>query len=140
MKNKKTVNVFIVILITFSLISITVKINEYKQRGSFTQEKWFKEPDKRYLIVKDMLKKHDFANMTKEQVINLLGEPDDAREAGGMPIGTYDSGKTVNLLNNGNSICFFTKTGGFPEEFKGFYLMFDNNGKVIDYAMIHFTT
>lgn len=140
MKNKKVTYVLVVLLIVLSGTFILVKVNQYKQRYSFIQEKWFKEPNKRFLIVEDMIKKHDFASMTKEQVINLLGEPDDNWGSGGVSIRTYDRNKPVDLLNNENSICYFTKTGQFAEEFNGFYLMFDSNGRVIDYSIIHFTT
>jgi hypothetical protein len=118
---------------------IKVQANKYKQRVTFTQEKWFAEPINRFEIVKDMIKKHDLANMTKEEVINLLGESDDKTKIPGLAIGTSNKNKTIDL-NNPNSIYYFTKTGKTPEDFHGFYIMFDNNGEVSDYAIIHFTT
>jgi hypothetical protein len=140
LKKKQVTYVLILLLIMLSGTFIIIKVNQYKRSITFTKEKWFEVPNKRFLIVKDMINKHDFANMTKEQVINLLGEPGDGWGSGGVPVRTYDSSKPVDLLYNKNSVCYFTKTGQFAEEFRGFYLMFDNNGKVIDYAIIHFTT
>ncbi|MGH4123803.1 MAG: hypothetical protein ACREV6_12830 [Clostridium sp.] len=139
MKKKGIIYLVIIVVIIFGGAIITVKTNQYKQRVTFTQEKWVAEPNKRFVIVKDMIKKHNFDNMTKEDVINLLGEPDNKGKADGFARGISNRKKTVDL-NNSNSICYFTKTGQMPEDFNGFYIMLDNNGKVSDYAIIHFTT
>jgi hypothetical protein len=114
-----------------------IKINEYKDKSFFTQDKWIKEPDKRDLIVENMLEKHDLKKMTKEQVIDLLGKTDKKYEGGRMlprlnknPINPSDP----------NIIFYFTKKGLMPEEVSGLYVIFDDKGKVIDYAIVDFTT
>lgn len=140
MKNKRLTYLLIALVIMLSGVFIIIKVNQYRQRVAFTQEKWFSEPNKRFVIVKDMIKKYNFGNMTKKQVINLLGIPD-GRDMGGVPVRTYEPSKPVDLLrNNQNSVYYLIKGGQSPEDFNGFYLKFDINGKVIDYAIIHFTT
>ena len=138
-KKKGIIYLVKILIIILGGAIINVQANKYKQRVTFTQEKWLAEPNNRFVIVKDMLKKHDLANMTKEEVINLLGESDNKTKIPGLAIVTSNRNKPIDL-NNPNSIYYFTKTGNTPEDFNGFYIMFDNNGEVSEYAIIHFTT
>ncbi|MBU3144509.1 hypothetical protein [Clostridium sp. CF012] len=137
MWNKRLTFLLIFLLIGFVGTIGIVKLNQFKDKSLFTQDKWIREPGKRYLIVEDMLKKYDFEKMTKEKVIQFLGKPDEKFEGGIMierlnrnPINTSDP----------NNIFYFTKKGLMPEEISGLYVMFNNKGKVINYAIVHFTT
>lgn len=133
---RKKVSIVIVLFIVCIGGLAVVIINDYR---SFTPEKWREEPDKRYVLVKNMVKKYDFGNMTREQVISLLGEPEKDRKAVGFALRDDGTGPVVQL-SSPNSMVYYTKTGRTPEEYRGFYLLFDNNGKVVDWAIIRFTT
>jgi len=109
-KKKGIIYLVIILIVILGGAIITVQANKYKQRVTFTQEKWDAEPNKRYIIVKDLIKKQDLANMTKEEVINLLGEPDIKTMFPGLAIGTFNRSKTIDL-NIPKSIYYFTKTG-----------------------------
>ena len=113
------------------------KINQFKEKSSFTQDKWTRHPAERYLIVENMLKKYDFEKMTRDQVINLLGKSDKKFE-GGMMIPRLN--KSPFNSSDFNNIFYFTKIGLMPEDVSGIYIMFDEKGKVIDYSIVRFTT
>jgi len=140
LNKKRIIYMMIILFVAFIGTSIAIKVNDYKQKTIFTQEKWIQAPNQRYLIVKDMIKRYNFSAMTKEEVIRLLGEPDNVWGAGGWPIRTFDRNIPPVDLDDPNSIYYSTHPGYMPEEISGFYLKFDESGKVVDYAIIHFTT
>jgi len=75
----------------------------------FSQEIWNQYPEKRYTMVDDLLANYDFSNMSKKDVINLLGEK--------------------SLDSEGNIMRYETKGGFFEDEVLQF--IFDENGKFV---------
>ena len=137
MWKKRLIYVLIFFFIGFVGIFSIFKINQFKEKSSFTQDKWTRHPAERYLIVENMLKKYDFEKMTRDQVINLLGKSDKKFE-GGMMIPRLN--KSPFNSSDFNNIFYFTKIGLMPEDVSGIYIMFDEKGKVIDYSIVRFTT
>lgn len=135
---KKRLNFLLIFLFIGFVGTISIiKINQFKAERSFTQEKWIKEPDKRYLIVDNMVKKYDLEKMTKEQVIHLLGKPN-KEYTGGLTL-AYLNKKPINP-SDFNNIFYLTKNGDMPEDVHGLYILFDDKGKFIDYVSVRFTT
>lgn len=134
--NKKITNALIAILLISITVVVVIKVRVYKEARTFTQEKWYNQPDRRYLIVKDMLKKHNLYGMSKAEIINLIGEPiltlpsgvvrrlDDKKEQ----IGKYP-----------DRIYYLTEGSGKPEGM-ALYIGFDEAGKVVEYSLVAFST
>lgn len=134
--NKKMMNVLIAVLLIFITAVVVIKVRDYKEARTFTQEKWFKQPDRRYLIVKDMLKKHNIYGMSKAEIINLIGEP----------VLTLPSGIVRRLDNKKGQIdkypdrvYYLTEESGKPEGM-ALYIGFDEEGKAADYSIVAFST
>ena len=138
MEKMKKKNYFFAMLLLITVMGIVgvVKMNTFKNTHSFTQEKWLQEPNERYLIVDDMVKKYDFENMTMDQVIQLLGNVD--KKFDGLFSARLNKEK-VSIFDK-NSVFYFIKKGKVPEEVKGFYVKFNSDNKVIDYAILDFRT
>ena len=79
----------------------------------FSQETWENEPYNRDVMIDDLLKKYDFLTMTKDDVINLLGNK---RLYVGQEILRYETG------------------GGFLSD-EVLQFVFDQNGKIIDVGL-----
>lgn len=73
---RKTLLISIVPIIIYALISFgtIITINYYLK--DFSQDKWAKYQSERYRMLDNMTNKIDFIGMTKEEVIKILGEPD----------------------------------------------------------------
>lgn len=117
-----------------------VKVKGYIEQHSFTKEKWVHAPDKRFMLLKDLLRNNNFYVMTKDQVINLLGEPDNPYKTGGFAINASNKDSKFISLDDKAGIYYFTRTGEMPEDFEGLYIEFDKNDKFIKHTIIHFTT
>lgn len=64
---KKSIILYLaIILVCFSIINIY-------EAHRFTPEKWIAHPEKRNLIIADLLKKYELVGMTENEVVNLLG-------------------------------------------------------------------
>lgn len=69
------------IIIAFSvliavLLIIAAAFCVYRYQRTFSQEKWLSNADGRYMIVDDMLEKHQLIGMSEADVIALLGAED----------------------------------------------------------------
>ena len=69
------------IIIAFSvliavLLIIAAAFCVYRYQHTFSQEKWLSNADGRYMIVDDMLEKHQLIGMSEADVIALLGAED----------------------------------------------------------------
>lgn len=69
------------IIIAFSvliavLLIIAAAFCVYRYQRTFSQEKWLSNADGRYMIVDDMLEKHQLIGMSEADVIALLGKED----------------------------------------------------------------
>lgn len=63
------------VVILCVLMSVICAISIYVYEGHrFTTEKWKLYPEKRKLMVSDLLKRYDFIGMSEEDVIALLGQ------------------------------------------------------------------
>lgn len=66
-------SIYKVILCVAVAFSILFLIYGYEVHR-FTKDKWISNPDKRYLIVEDLLSKYTLVGMSEGDVIKLLGE------------------------------------------------------------------
>lgn len=64
------ISVLIYVILTFGTI---FTVHEFLE--DFTSNKWKKYPNERYLMLDDMAEEIKFIGMTKENVIEILGEP-----------------------------------------------------------------
>ncbi len=53
---------------------VLVKFCSYRYWHSFSREKWLSYPEKRAYMASDLLKRHELAGMTKDEVVSLLGQ------------------------------------------------------------------
>ena len=134
--NKKMMNVLIAVLLIFITAVVVIKVRDYKEARIFTQEKWDKQPDRRHLIVKDLLKKHNLYGMSKVEIINLIGEP-----ALTLPSGVVRrlDDKKEQIGKYPDRIYYLTEGSGKPEGM-ALYIGFDEAGKVVDYSLVAFST
>ena len=65
---------FIIALIYFIGIWL-INVGMTKYFSSFTEEKWIKYQDNRYLMIDDLDNKYELAGMNKDEIIELLGSP-----------------------------------------------------------------
>lgn len=73
-KVKREYNAIIILGITAPLLStIILGLNEYK--SIFTTEKWLHSNQERVYMVDDLLNDYEIKEMTKDEVISLLGTP-----------------------------------------------------------------
>jgi hypothetical protein len=122
-----------------------------KDVRSFSGEKWQNTPGKRFMLLDDMLKKHDLKKMNRDEVISLLGQPSDklpsAIISNAKVLYNKKSGIAVSSKNNfayiptgENSVVYLLNDYKMPEEARGLYIRFDDGEKVEGYAVIYFTT
>ena len=76
MKTKKLMTS--ILLIIFIIIIVTAVY--YKCSVIFTQDKWFSNPQTRYKIVDNLIESYRIVGMTKNEVIDLLGNSDMGNE------------------------------------------------------------
>lgn len=74
------------IIIAFSvliavLLIIAAAFCVYRYQRTFSQEKWLSNADGRYMIVDDMLEKHQLIGTSEADVIALLGAEDGGGQA-----------------------------------------------------------
>lgn len=78
-KDKKKRKSFTTILTLGSLLPVfclvILSVNEYK--SNFTTEKWIESDTEKGYMVDDLLQKYDLKDMTREEIISLLGTPTD---------------------------------------------------------------
>lgn len=60
----------------FLIAAMILSCVYYKEKHSFSTEKWITEPDKRALFVNDLLTDHNLIGMSENEVLELLGEHD----------------------------------------------------------------
>ena len=75
----------------------------------FSQEKWENDPYNRDVMIDDLLKSYDFLSMTKDDVINLLGNQ---------------------RLSVGNDTLIYETGGGYLHD-QLLAFIFDKTGKII---------
>mgnify|MGYP006900617403 FL=1 len=63
-------------ILVFILLVIAAAFCVYRYQHTFSQEKWLSNADGRYMIVDDMLEKHQLIGMSEADVIALLGAED----------------------------------------------------------------
>lgn len=72
--NKRYIIFMIILTLVPVLISFgKVSINEYESK--FICERWIEKEDKRVWMVDDLLIQYEIESMSKEEIIELLGEP-----------------------------------------------------------------
>lgn len=74
---------------------------------AFSREAWEHYPEQRSVMVDDLLENYDFSNMTKKDVMDLLGD---------------------RLLDAGDNVLRYETKGGFFQD-EVLQFLFDENGK-----------
>ncbi len=59
-----------------TIFSIIIFSITYSPEKEFDQDKWSSDPDERYEMTKDIIESKMLEGMTKEEIINLLGNDD----------------------------------------------------------------
>lgn len=76
--SKKYITINLILIILPVLISFGLVVyNEAESK--FNYEKWIGKQDKRVWMVDDLLEKHKILNMSKDDIIKLLGKPSDTQ-------------------------------------------------------------
>ena len=75
--NKKKIVILGVIVVIFAIIGC---FTLYFGIFQFTSERWLNEPDLRYLMIDDLQREYSMKEKTQQEVISILGEPDDTWE------------------------------------------------------------
>ena len=77
MNTNKNIKRFIPYIIPFILIIVVIiGCLAYKEKHSFSKEKWINTPEERALFVDDLLIKYKLIGMSEHEILNLLGEND----------------------------------------------------------------
>lgn len=63
-------------ILLFSIAAIIICCVYYKEKHSFSTEKWINTPDERALFVNDLLTNHNLIGMSEDEILNLLGDND----------------------------------------------------------------
>lgn len=72
----------LLLTIVFILVATGALNYSEKQFRNFTPELWSEYPNHRMIMVSDLVKNNDIIGMSKEQVVEILGEPDKTSEFG----------------------------------------------------------
>ena len=72
---KKSIIAYALSVIIYAIVSWGTIFCVYGYLNDFTQEKWRKYPSERHCMIQDMVNEINFIGMTREQVIETLGEP-----------------------------------------------------------------
>ena len=78
---RRTVRVTAVIFFIVIIVPLFL-ILRFHIRHTFSASKWEKYPEKRRLIVSDMLEKYPLVGMSEDEVVALLGEEDGGNKTG----------------------------------------------------------
>ena len=62
-------------VLVYVVISVGIYISANAYFKSFTPQKWMEYEDQRWLMLEDMAEETDFRGMTREEVVEILGEP-----------------------------------------------------------------
>lgn len=65
----------------------------------YSREKWDENEEIRFYMIDDLEKKYDFVGMTKDKVIEILGEPDTVSEYGGWEVFDYYLGYGDDMID-----------------------------------------
>ena len=76
LKYKKSVLISGISIIIYAVISLGAIFAIHGYFSDFSHNKWVKYPGERYLMLDDMIKENNFIGMSKEEVIKILGKPD----------------------------------------------------------------
>ena len=98
------------------------KLGDNERKLNFTLEKWINNPDDRGYIVDDFLNENDIVGKTKEDIQDLLGEPDTEESF------SKEENKVVYLL--GLELGFIRMDSDY------LVIWFNDEGKVIEYEII----
>ena len=58
------------------VLAIIIASVTYHDKHTFSTSKWLDNPEERTAIVDDLLEKYELVGMSEENVLSLLGEPD----------------------------------------------------------------
>ncbi len=73
---KKTILGFVISIIVYAIVAFGTFFAVNTYLSDFTYEKWERYQSERYLMLDDLASEVDFIGMTKDEVIEILGEPE----------------------------------------------------------------
>ena len=88
---KKIISIIIAVLCVFIAVCAV-------QMHNFTPEGWSSDREHRHLMIKDLEREYNISDMTEDEIIALLGEPDSvvsSEEAQSKVLGYYIESGTV---------------------------------------------
>lgn len=115
-KKFKGITIFGAVLFSFCIVQLGV--NEYNSK--FHTDRWLENEQKRVYMVDDLLAKHKLVGKSKEEMIQLLGNPTETRRL-------EETTQTLYYLGN--------ERGFIPIDSECLVLQFDHDDKVIEYKI-----
>lgn len=115
-KRFKGITIFGAVLFSFCIVQLGV--NEYNSK--FHTDRWLKNEQKRVYMVDDLLAKHKLVRKSKEEMIQLLGNPTETRRL-------EETTQTLYYLGNERGFIFIDS--------ECLVLQFDHDDKVIEYTI-----
>ena len=110
----------VIILCSCSRLNERDQSEQSNQSEQFDQQLWLNEPEQRESLVRSLTNNYQLKGMTEEEIIDLLGEPDQI------------------ISESSKQYLFFIGYGGFVGiNVSLLQLQFDANGKVESHSVIH---
>ncbi len=105
---KKTINIFFstfLVTFIFCVISGSSLVIFDSYYSDFTPEKWENRPSVRNRMIDDLKESHKLMELNKEQVVLLLGEPDERKENDNLFYYYYDCYGKISIFFKNNKVA-----------------------------------
>jgi len=96
-KPKKSILLSVILILSYAAIAFSMIFVVNSYFSEFSQEKWGKYPYQRYNMLEDMTDEINFMGMSKEEVIDILGNP-------GVPYADPDGADLIDYYVGSSSI------------------------------------